>query len=63
MIKGDCVFEGYYNDPKSTQDSIRDGWLYTGDIAEIFSDGSASIIDRKKDIVITSAEKIYTKCY
>ncbi len=57
LIKGDCVFEGYYNDPKSTQDSIRDGWLYTGDIAEIFSDGSASIIDRKKDIVITSAGK------
>ncbi|PPR77896.1 MAG: Long-chain-fatty-acid--CoA ligase FadD15 [Alphaproteobacteria bacterium MarineAlpha2_Bin1] len=57
LIKGGCVFAGYYKDPISTQDSIKDGWLFTGDIAKVFSDGSASIIDRKKDIVITSAGK------
>ncbi len=57
LIRGDCVFVGYYKDSKSTNEAIKDGWLHTGDIAKIFKDGSASIIDRKKDILITSAGK------
>ena len=57
LIKGDCVFVGYYKDKESTDQSIKDGWLYTGDIAKVFNDGSASIIDRKKDILITAAGK------
>ena len=60
LIKGPCVFSGYYNNSDATADAIKDGWLNTGDIAEIHSDGSVSIIDRKKDIAITEAGKNLT---
>ncbi len=57
LIKGDIVFKGYYGNPMATADTIVKGWLHTGDIAEATSDGSISIIDRKKDIIITAAGK------
>ena len=60
LIKGQCVFAGYYNNIQATEETIKDGWLYTGDIAEVFSDGSVSILDRKKDIMITSGGKNLT---
>ena len=60
LIKGPCVFAGYYRNYKATDEAIKDGWLHTGDIAEVYPDGSVSIIDRKKDIVITSAGKNLT---
>tara|TARA_B100000959_G_scaffold285735_1_gene361499 strand:+ start:2946 stop:4772 length:1827 start_codon:yes stop_codon:yes gene_type:complete len=57
LIKGPLVFKGYYNQPLKTDETIIDGWLYTGDIAEIDADGFVKIIDRKKDIIITSGGK------
>ena len=54
LIKGPLVFKGYYNQALKTAETIVDGWLYTGDIAEIDADGFVKIVDRKKDIIITS---------
>lgn len=60
LIKGPCVFAGYYKSTQTTEETIKGGWLYTGDIAEVYSDGSVSILDRKKDIMITSGGKNLT---
>ncbi|MEL6960200.1 MAG: long-chain fatty acid--CoA ligase [Pseudomonadota bacterium] len=57
LIKGNIVFKGYYKRPDATAETIVDGWLHTGDVAEAFDDGSISIIDRKKDIMINAAGK------
>lgn len=57
LIQGDIVFKGYYRNAAATAETIVDGWLHTGDIAEQYADGSASIIDRKKDIIITAGGK------
>ncbi len=60
LVKGGSVFKGYFKDKKSTEETIKNGWLHTGDIAEEALDGSISIIDRKKDIMINSAGKNIT---
>ncbi|RLB64449.1 MAG: long-chain fatty acid--CoA ligase [Deltaproteobacteria bacterium] len=57
MIRGPQVMRGYYNDPEETERTIKDGWLYTGDIARIDDDGYVYIIDRKKELIITSGGK------
>ena len=57
LVKGPLVFKGYYQNKKITSETIVDGWLHTGDIATEFPDGSFTIIDRKKDIMINSAGK------
>lgn len=51
VIKGPQVFKGYYNMPTETQNALRDGWLYTGDIARMDEDGYFYIIDRKKEVI------------
>jgi long-chain acyl-CoA synthetase len=57
LIRGPLVFKGYYKQALKTAETIVDGWLYTGDIAEIDADGFVKIVDRKKDIIITSGGK------
>lgn len=58
-LKGDSVMVCYYNNPEATAEALKDGWLYTGDMAEIDEDGFIWLVDRKKDIVITGGENIY----
>jgi long-chain acyl-CoA synthetase len=57
LLKGDPVFEGYYNNLAATQGAIIDSWLHTGDVGEVDSDGNLRITDRKKDIIITAGGK------
>ncbi|MDX2149804.1 MAG: AMP-binding protein [Bryobacteraceae bacterium] len=60
LIKGPTVFAGYYKDPASTAAVLRDGWLYTGDIAELDDDGYYYITGRKKELIVSSnGKKIY----
>lgn len=58
-VKGAVVIKGYLNRPEATADSIKDGWLNTGDIARIDQDGFIFIVDRAKDMVIRGGENVY----
>ena len=59
IVKGCGVMKGYYKNPEKTAEAIRDGWLYTGDMARMDSEGFIYLVDRKKDVVITGGENIY----
>ncbi|WP_448901816.1 class I adenylate-forming enzyme family protein [Eubacterium sp.] len=59
ILKGPGVMECYYNDPKATAETLKDGWLYTGDMAEQDSEGFIYLVDRKKDVIISGGENIY----
>jgi long-chain acyl-CoA synthetase len=57
LVKGDLVMKGYYNNPEETESTIIDGWMHTGDIGEIDSDGYIKITDRKKSLFKSSGGK------
>ncbi len=59
LIRGPQVMLGYWNDADATGRTIRDGWLYTGDLAIEDEDGFFRIVDRKKDLIITSGFNVY----
>ncbi len=58
-LKGAGVMTCYYRDEKATADTLRDGWLYTGDMAMRDEDGFIYLVDRKKDVIITGGENLY----
>ncbi|MDR0905625.1 MAG: AMP-binding protein [Oscillospiraceae bacterium] len=58
-VKGPGVMLEYFNDAKATAESLRDGWLFTGDMARRDEDGFIFLVDRKKDVIITGGENIY----
>ena len=58
-IRGPQVMAGYWNRPDETAQMIRDGWLYTGDLARMDDDGFATICGRKKDVIIVSGFNVY----
>jgi acyl-CoA synthetase (AMP-forming)/AMP-acid ligase II len=60
-VRGPQVMKGYYNKPEETDNAIRDGWMFTGDIARMDEDGYFYIVDRLKDMVIVSGFKVFTK--
>ncbi|MCL1975052.1 MAG: AMP-binding protein, partial [Firmicutes bacterium] len=59
LLYGDSVMKCYYKDEKATADAIKNGWLYTGDMACEDKDGFIYLVDRKKDVIITGGENIY----
>ena len=59
IVKGPGVMTCYYKNPEATADTIKDGWLYTGDMAKVDEDGFIYLVDRKKDVVISGGENIY----
>ncbi|HDL90497.1 MAG TPA: long-chain fatty acid--CoA ligase, partial [Thermodesulforhabdus norvegica] len=61
VVRGPQVMLGYWNRPKETAETLRDGWLYTGDIARIDEDGYTYIVDRKKDMIITGGYSVYPR--
>ncbi len=58
-VYGPGVMKCYYKDEKSTNESIKDGWLLTGDMAMEDEDGFIYLVDRKKDVIITGGENLY----
>lgn len=59
ILKGPGIMECYYNDEKATAETLKDGWLYTGDMARRDEDGFIYLVDRKKDVIISGGENIY----
>ncbi len=59
LVRGNGVMKEYYKNPRKTAETIKDGWLYTGDMARQDSEGFIYLVDRKKDVVITGGENIY----
>ncbi|MBQ9301073.1 MAG: acyl--CoA ligase, partial [Clostridia bacterium] len=58
-VKGPGVMTCYYNDPTATAATLKDGWLFTGDMAQEDEDGFIFLVDRKKDVIITGGENLY----
>lgn len=58
-VKGPGVMKCYYRDEKATAETLKDGWLFTGDMAEEDEDGFIYLVDRKKDVIISGGENLY----
>ncbi len=61
IVKGDNVMKGYWRLPEETSQAIKNGWLYTGDLATVDNEGYIFIVDRKKDMIISGGENIYPR--
>jgi long-chain acyl-CoA synthetase len=61
VVKGPQVMKGYWNMEEETAETLRDGWLYTGDIAYMDADGYVFIVDRKKDMIIAGGYNVYPR--
>ncbi|MFH1640041.1 MAG: AMP-binding protein [Chloroflexota bacterium] len=59
IVRGDGIMKEYYKNPEKTAETLKDGWLYTGDMARQDEDGFIYLVDRKKDIVIMGGENVY----
>jgi acyl-CoA synthetase (AMP-forming)/AMP-acid ligase II len=60
IVRGDSVMSGYWNLPEATDEAFRDGWLYTTDMAVMDAEGYVTIVDRKRDMIITGGENVYS---
>lgn len=61
IVKGPNVMKGYFNKEEETRGVLKDGWLYTGDMAKLDEDGYIYIVDRKKDLIIVDGMNIYPR--
>ncbi len=61
VVKGRNIMIGYYKMPQITESTLRDGYLYTGDLGKIDEDGYLSIVDRRKDLIITNGYNVYPR--
>jgi len=61
IMKGPLIMQGYWENPEGTAEQLKDGWLYTGDIAVRDEDDYISIVDRKKDMIIAGGYNIYPR--
>ena len=59
LLRGRHIMKEYWNRPEATAETVRDGWLYTGDIATMDAEGFVTICDRKKDMIISGGENVY----
>ena len=59
IVRGPGVMLCYYKNPEATAEILKDGWLYTGDMARMDEDGFIYLVDRKKDVVISGGENLY----
>ncbi|MFX6618271.1 hypothetical protein ABTG42_19625, partial [Acinetobacter baumannii] len=60
-VKGLTVMLGYWNNPKANAETLRDGWLRTGDVGRLDADGFLTLSDRSKDVIISGGTNIYPR--
>ena len=60
-VRGPNVMQGYWNAPEQTAETLRDGWLLTGDLGKVDEDGDLYIVDRKKDLIIVGGLNVYPR--
>lgn len=60
VIRGPQVARGYHNRPKESAEAFRDGWFWTGDLGRLDAEGYLYVVDRKKEMVVTGGENVYT---
>ena len=61
ITRSDCVMRGYWNNPDANSKSLRDGWLWTGDLGHVDADGFLTLKDRSKDMIISGGSNIYPR--
>ena len=61
MVRGDLVMKGYWNRPDATAETLRNGWLHTGDVGHLDEGGYLYVTDRKKDMIISGGANIYPR--
>jgi acyl-CoA synthetase (AMP-forming)/AMP-acid ligase II len=60
VVQSDSMFRGYLNDPVATEATLLDGWCHTGDVGRIDERGLLYLVDRKKDVIISGGENVYS---
>jgi len=61
VVSGDTIMKEYYKNPQATKETIRDGWVYSGDLGTMDDEGYITLVDRRKDMIITGGENVYSK--
>ena len=61
LVKGETVMRGYWRDETATAETLRDGWLHTGDVGRFDEDGFLKLMDRSKDLIISGGSNIYPR--
>jgi long-chain acyl-CoA synthetase len=61
LVRGDTVMKGYWRDAEATSKTVRDGWLFTGDVGALDADGFLTLKDRSKDVIISGGSNIYPR--
>jgi long-chain acyl-CoA synthetase len=61
LVRGDPVMRGYWRNAESTAKTVRDGWLWTGDVGALDADGFLTLMDRSKDVIISGGSNIYPR--
>ena len=61
ITRSDCVMRGYWNNPQANANSLRDGWLWTGDLGFTDAEGFLTLKDRSKDMIISGGSNIYPR--
>jgi len=61
VIKGETTMKEYYKNPEATKETIRNGWVHSGDLGVMDADGFITLVDRRKDMIITGGENVYSK--
>jgi long-chain acyl-CoA synthetase len=61
LVRGDVVMRGYWRNPEATRETLRNGWLHTGDVGSLDEDGFLTLRDRSKDMIISGGSNIYPR--